>query len=92
MPEDIFPVDVYCITIEETLLSSSFLSFHPTKMFSNTGKLWRVHKSKLQVITQKTAIAVFMLSDLQKSQVAKLWPCSWWFYGMVWRNIDEGTR
>lgn len=83
MPQDISPVGFYCIMIQEILLSPSFSPSHPTKMFSNTRKLKSMRESELQMITEKRLVAVFRLSDIQKSQVAKLWPRSWWFYGMV---------
>lgn len=75
-PQDVSPVDFYCIMTQEILFSHSFPPSHPTKIFSNAGKLRSMCKSDLQMMTEKRLVAVFRLSDRQKSQVAKLGSCS----------------
>lgn len=79
------------LSIQEILLSPSFPPSHPTKMFSSTGELRIMHKSKLQMIIWRV-VAVLRLSDIQKSRVARLWPCFWWFEEVLMKEQDVSEK
>lgn len=84
-PQDISPVDFYCITIQQIWLSPSFSPSHPTTMFSHAGKLRSMHKSELQMLTEEAgcSIRAFWRMEVSDGKVVAM------FLVVLWNGLKK---